>query len=189
MSSDISQNSSSGANPLALLQKLEADSIGDRAISLEQQYTEVWRGFVFELDDLHLVVPFDGGYEIIPCGPVIPLPLTRDWVKGMTNIRGEIFTVVDIGGFLGREPLRTLRDTNLFLLPDQRLRSALVLKSKISLRTFVKDLPQIAPNELDQELAPYLNTVVTSEDGSQKWGVLNLQKIMKTEEFTKIGMV
>ena len=189
MSSDISQNSLSEANPLSLLQKLEADSIGDRAISLEQQYTEVWRGFVFELDNHQLVVPFDGGYEIIPCGPVIPLPLTKNWVRGMTNIRGEIFTVVDIGGFLGREPLKSLRDTNLFLLPDQRLRSALVLKSKISLRTFVKDLPQVAPDEFDPELAPYLNTVVTSEDGSQKWGVLNLQEIMRAEDFTKIGMV
>ena len=189
MSSDISQSSMSDPNPLALLQRLETESIGDRAISLEQQYTEVWRGFVFELDDLQLVVPFDGGYEIIPCGPVIPLPLTKDWVRGMTNIRGEIYTVVDIGGFLGMEPLRTLRDTNLFLLPDQRLRSALVIRSKISLRTFVKDLPQIAPDSLDADLAPYLNTVVTSEDGTQKWGVLNLQAVMKNEEFTKIGIV
>ena len=189
MSSDTSQNSLSEQNPLDLLQKLEAETIGDRAISLEQQYTEVWRGFVFELDDFQLVVPFDGGYEIIPCGPVIPLPLTKDWVRGMTNIRGEIYTVVDIGNFLGREALKTLRDTNLFLLPDQKLRSALVIRSKISLRTFVKDLPQIAPDQLDIALAPYLNTVITSEDGSQKWGVLNLQKIMMNDDFTKIGVV
>ena len=43
--------------------------------------------------------------EIAGLGPVLPVPHTRPWLLGVVNLRGGVFTVVDLARFLGlREP-------------------------------------------------------------------------------------
>jgi twitching motility protein PilI len=39
--------------------------------------------------------------EIFSVGKVLPVPRTRDWVMGVSNLRGGLHAVVDLGAFLG----------------------------------------------------------------------------------------
>ena len=39
--------------------------------------------------------------EIVPVGPITPVPLTRDWYLGLTNIRGNLLGVIDIARYQG----------------------------------------------------------------------------------------
>ncbi|MEM7196495.1 MAG: chemotaxis protein CheW [Pseudomonadota bacterium] len=174
-------------SPHDLLLHLEESSIGERAISLEQQYAEVWRGFVFSLGDLDVIVPFDGGYEILPCGELISLPLAQSWARGMINIRGEIYTVADLSGYLGLEPVRNFREANLLLMPDATLQCALLLDSKISLRSFSQDLPQGVADDVQFPRPDLLLAVVFSEDRMHKWAVLNLPSLLQESRFRNIG--
>ena len=49
-----------------------------------------------------LLVDLAEAGEIIALPPVIvPVPLTRDWFLGVTNVRGSLFTVVDLRRFAG----------------------------------------------------------------------------------------
>ncbi|MDH4391391.1 MAG: chemotaxis protein CheW [Aquabacterium sp.] len=39
--------------------------------------------------------------EIVDLGPVQPVPHTQPWLAGVVNLRGGVFTVVDLAHFLG----------------------------------------------------------------------------------------
>ncbi len=39
--------------------------------------------------------------EIFDLGPLLPVPHTRPWLAGVVNLRGGVFTVVDLARFLG----------------------------------------------------------------------------------------
>ena len=76
---------------------------------------ETWRGFCFNVSGLNIVFPFMGGYEILPDKEIQNIPWTTDWVRGVTNVRGEIYTVVDFAAFLGLPPVVSIRRSTLFL--------------------------------------------------------------------------
>ncbi|NMG29193.1 chemotaxis protein CheW [Aromatoleum evansii] len=37
--------------------------------------------------------------EILPAPPLAPVPLTHDWFRGLANVRGTLFSVVDFSAF------------------------------------------------------------------------------------------
>lgn len=39
--------------------------------------------------------------EIFELGPLLPVPHTQPWLAGVVNLRGGVFTVVDLARFLG----------------------------------------------------------------------------------------
>lgn len=39
--------------------------------------------------------------EIFDLGPLLPVPHTQPWLAGVVNLRGGVFTVVDLARFLG----------------------------------------------------------------------------------------
>ncbi|MGH2362725.1 MAG: chemotaxis protein CheW, partial [bacterium] len=73
--------------------------------------------------------------EIIPVPPVTPVPLTRPWFKGMTNIRGNLYCVVDFSAFLGGAPAPITDQSRLLLIGGRfRTGSALLIDRSLGLR-------------------------------------------------------
>lgn len=50
------------------------------------------------------LLPLDQAGEIFPPGPILPLPHAQPWFLGVTNLRGGLHGVVDLGAFLGLRP-------------------------------------------------------------------------------------
>ena len=48
-----------------------------------------------QVDDEAWLVDLREAGEVIPVPPITPLPLTRPWFKGLANIRGNLYSVVD----------------------------------------------------------------------------------------------
>jgi len=172
-------------SPLELFQQLESDSQGNQLLEEQEDAAETWRGFVFNLENLTLVAPFVGEFEIISCKEVFPLPMAKSWIKGMTNIRGEIYSVVDFSEFMGKKPVRTIKGCNLLLLPDRLLKSALLIDSQVRLQSFASNLNTADVEILGPGVAPYLSTVLV--DGEKLFGVLDIQALMDSDRFSNIG--
>lgn len=171
--------------PLQLLRQLESQSQGNAVLGEEPSFIESWRGFTFAIDELNMAIPFMGQYEIFPCGECWPLPMAKPWVRGMTNIRGEVYTVVDFAHFIGRRPVNVAMGNNLLVLSAGRLKSALLLKNKISLRAFDHDIPRGDVNDIEPDLRPYLNAFLI--EGLKRWCVLDMRVLANSESFSNIG--
>ena len=172
-------------SPVELFRLLESDNLGNQLLEEPEDAAEVWRGFVFKVEDLTLVAPFVGEFEIIPCKEIFPLPLAKSWIKGMTNIRGEIYSVVDFSEFIGKKPVRTTRGCNLILLPDRLLKSALMINSQVRLQSFGSNMTTANIGTLGPGLVPYLSTVLV--DGDQHYGVLDIQALIESDQFSSIA--
>ena len=173
------------ANPLDLLRQLESESLGNQLDDAERERGDQWQGFVFDVDGHRMVLPFVGEFEIYPCGELAPIPMAKSWVRGIANVRGEIYTVVDLPEFLGCNPIRSPRGGNLILLPDPRLRSALLVMGRVGLRSFPEDLPEGQVDGFPARLTPYLKNVVI--DGDENWGVIDIEVLSYSEEFVNIS--
>lgn len=53
------------------------------------------RHVVFEIGDQQFGLPLTGVLEIDRCGQVTTLPRTPNWLRGVTNLRGQILSVTD----------------------------------------------------------------------------------------------
>ena len=39
--------------------------------------------------------------EVIPVPPTVPVPLTQPWFRGVANVRGNLYSMVDFSAFQG----------------------------------------------------------------------------------------
>src|SRR5215510_1790721 len=69
--------------------------------------------------------------EVIPVPPIAPVPLTRPWFRGLANIRGNLYSVVDLSGFQGGDPTPQTPDSRLLLVAERYNTSAALLVSRM----------------------------------------------------------
>ncbi|MCB1939007.1 MAG: chemotaxis protein CheW [Rhodocyclaceae bacterium] len=51
--------------------------------------------------DAHWLVDLADAGEILPVPPLAAVPLTRHWFRGLANVRGTLYGVVDLSAFCG----------------------------------------------------------------------------------------
>jgi twitching motility protein PilI len=73
--------------------------------------------------------------EILPLTALTAVPLTRPWFRGLANIRGTLYAVVDFASFQGAEPVALLPEARL-LFANSRFgfQSALLVNRALGLR-------------------------------------------------------
>src|SRR5688500_2167664 len=73
--------------------------------------------------------------EVIPVPQITPVAQTRPWFKGVANVRGNLYSVVDFPAFLGGKGV-TLGEQSRLLLIAQRYRAgaALLIDGSLGLR-------------------------------------------------------
>ena len=177
----------SASSPLELLEQLLSSSQGNQLGDAEDTGADQWRAFIFHIGEADIAVPAQGEFEIVPVQDVVPVPLSKPWVRGMTNVRGDIYTVIDFSEFIGGSRTRVASGNNLFLLPDKVLKSALLIDGRVSLKSFSVDAPLGSKYNLPELLRPYVSSVIRSDE--KLWGVLDVERLCSSQEFSRIGRV
>lgn len=73
--------------------------------------------------------------EIVPLTQITPVPLTKPWFRGLANVRGTLYTVVDFAAFQGAEPVALLPDARLLFANGRfGFQSALLVDRALGLR-------------------------------------------------------
>ena len=172
--------------PMTLLQQLEDAGRHEKAGALGRG-AGVWRGFAFSIEALNLVVPLAEGLRVVPCRAVspLPVPLSREWVRGIILVDGEIYTVIDFARFIGRRPVASNADASLLLMTGEEFNSALLLDSRISLKTFSEPQPEPETADIDPAVEPFVSASLV--DGAQTWGVLDIKALMNSGHFIGLG--
>jgi len=120
--------------------------------------------------------------EVIPVPAIAPVPLTRPWFKGMANIRGKLYSVVDFPAFLGRAPV-TVGDQSRLLLVGERFRlaAALLIDRSLGLR----NPAQLRPR--GGEIAQWARAEYADNDGKE-WKELDLPDLVQHPDFLSVGL-
>ena len=121
--------------------------------------------------------------EIIRVPPVTPVPLTHPWFKGMTSIRGKLYSVVDFSAFLGGAPV-SITDQSRLLLIGERFRTgaALLVDRSLGLRS---------PAELKERSGasvaqPWVKAEFNDPDGGG-WKELDISTLVHHPDFLGVA--
>jgi twitching motility protein PilI len=137
--------------------------------------------------DERLLVELAEAGEILPMpASIVPVPLTRDWFLGVTNIRGSLFTVVDLRRFSGGSATDIGKESRLLSLsPSLGFNVTLVISRMLGLRntSSMTPLDEASPAPA---AAPWIGTAFADADG-EVWREFSPSKLVAAPEFLVVG--
>ncbi|MGE5465552.1 MAG: chemotaxis protein CheW [Methanocella sp.] len=72
--------------------------------------------------------------EVIPVPAILPVPLMRQWFRGVANVRGKLCSVIDFSAFTGREPIALDQRSRLLLIGEHyRMNAGLLVEAVLGL--------------------------------------------------------
>ena len=134
-----------------------------------------------------LLVELAEAGEIVAMPPVIvPVPLTRDWFLGVTNVRGSLFTVVDLRRFAGDGVTEIGKETRLLsLAPSLGFNVTLVVSRMLGLRN-TASMTAVGNSTPMHAGANWLGNSFADADG-HIWRELSLSRLIATPDFLMVG--
>ena len=133
-------------------------------------------------DDTWLVELFDAG-EVIPVPPITSVPLTRPWFKGVTNIRGNLYSVVDFSAFLGGAAVRIGEEARLLVVSERfRAASALLIDRSLGLRNSA----QLRQRPASGAGHPWVKAEYTDSNG-RAWKELDMPQLVRHPDFLSVA--
>ena len=134
-----------------------------------------------------LLVELAEAGEIVALPPVIvPVPLTRDWFLGVTNVRGSLFTVVDLRRFAGDGATEIGKETRLLsLAPSLGFNVTILVNRMLGLRN-TASMSATVNSSPGSASAGWLGRSYADAEG-HIWRELSLSRLVATPEFLMVG--
>lgn len=125
--------------------------------------------------------------EIVSAGLLTEVPLTRDWYVGLSNIRGNLTSVVDLSRFQGKES--TVLDPTCRIIafaPGLAFNSALLVTQVLGLRN-IAEMDEVASDTQKTGHRAWLQRQFRDRDG-HIWRELSLAALVQDQDFLHIGL-
>jgi twitching motility protein PilI len=155
-----------------LAERLREAGAGRMASKLGMQLgTETW------------LVDLGEAGEVIPVPAVTPVPLTKPWFKGVANVRGNLYSVIDFPAFLGVGAVAVSEHSRLLLLGERfRTSAALLIDRSLGLR----NPEQLTPRDKQGEAPDWLRAEFGDADG-KSWKELDVPQLVRHAEFLSVS--
>jgi|GEM_PF-2927794 len=111
---------------------------------------------------------------------VIMVPNTPQWMLGIANMRGEIISIVDLMGFLGKDQENIKRTSRMIIAQtkDRQLMVGLVVDSINGIKYFPTDEILSLQQKASGQAAAYLNGAFAHEDTTV--AILDFEKLLQS---------
>jgi len=121
--------------------------------------------------------------ELIPVPPITAVPLTRPWFRGVVNVRGNLYNVVDLPAFFGGAPVVPGERTRLLLLAERFLmRSALLVDRSLGLL----DARELSPHGEAPSASPWIRGL-HADQGGRIWRELDVRQLVQHAAFLGVA--
>lgn len=130
--------------------------------------------------------------EIVPVpDPIAPVPLTRDWLLGLVNLRGALYTVVDLQRYAQLGRTDTGKESRLLALASRlNFNAAILVTRMLGLRNVASMRIDDDPSAVDT-FGPggrpeWVGRTLVDADG-QRWFELDLARLAAGDAFLLVG--
>ena len=115
--------------------------------------------------------------------PTVPVPRTHSWFRGVANVRGNLYSIIDFAAFQGRDPISPGMERRVILVSDRLVAGAGLLVSRmLGLRN--PEQFNAAPRPADAP--PWVGAAYTDAGGT-RWLELDLPKLAREQRFLEVG--
>lgn len=135
-------------------------------------------------DDRYLVDLAEAG-EIVPIPEnMTPVPLSRDWLRGLVNLRGVLYAVSDLGRFQGGAATSLSRESRLLAVASRLNFNAAILVTRMLGLHNVTSMQETAL--LQSPNAPWKRRQLADSEG-RIWTELSLAQLVADERFLLVN--
>jgi twitching motility protein PilI len=169
--------------PFELLKELEKRSRSVAASSVAEAETgQEWVGVAFRMGGETFLVAREETREVLGYPAVVTrIPGTKNWVKGLANVRGALIPMLDLRQFLGSGATTPGRNTRIVVVNHRDIPAGLMVDEVLGFRRF-------AESEFNAEAPP---TVIRCDSylagafrrGGEVWPVLSLKSLVESQGF------
>ena len=121
--------------------------------------------------------------EVIPVPQVVPVPLTHSWFRGVANVRGNLYSVLDLSAFQGGEATHSGMERRVILVSDRLLPGAGLLVSRM---LGLRNPEQFTPAQRPATSPPWVAAAYTDAGGT-RWLELDLPALVREQRFLEVG--
>ena len=122
--------------------------------------------------------------EVTTVPPIANVPLTKAWFRGLANIRGNLYSIIDFAGYLGRGNASPASHNRLVLFGPRvgDLNAGIVVPRVLGLR----NLAELAPAAATTEAPGWYAQRWIDADGNA-WQEIDLAKLSREPAFLQVG--
>ena len=121
--------------------------------------------------------------EVIPVPPSVPVPLTHSWFRGVANIRGNLYSMVDFSAFQGGEAIAPGVERRVILISERLVGGAGLLVSRM---LGLRNPEQFTAAQRPQGGAAWVGGAYTDAGGT-RWLELDLPALVREQRFLEVG--
>ena len=122
--------------------------------------------------------------EVIPVPPTVVVPRTHSWFRGVANVRGNLYSVLDFGAFQGRDPIGSGMERRVILVSDRLVGgSGLLVSRMLGLRNH----EQFSAAARPADAPPWVGAAYTDAGGT-RWLELDLPALVREQRFLEVGV-
>jgi twitching motility protein PilI len=154
----------------------------ERRVHAEEQLKESgrWQYIRYRVADALFVTSIDEVSEILPPGKITPVPFTKPWIAGVSNIRGDVYVVTDFSYFLFDKPHVVNKKNKLIVLKGDS-HSALLVDEIIGMTDIRQDEINDDVGEADNDIRQLVDGIVTKDDN--KFFILAVKNLLSEAKF------
>jgi len=126
--------------------------------------------------------------EIVPVpDAIVPVPLTRDWLLGLVNLRGTLFTVVDLLRLSQAGTTEPGKESRLLALAARlNFNSSILVTRMLGLRNVASMNVVDEPAPAGQPRPEWIGRTMVDGEGN-RWSELSLARLAASNEFLMVG--
>lgn len=121
--------------------------------------------------------------EVIPMPALVPVPLTQPWFRGVANVRGNLYSIVDFSAFQGGEPASGGTERRVILVSDKLVGGAGLLVSRM---LGLRNPEHFTAAERPADAPGWLGAVFRDASGAA-WHELDLTRLARERRFLEVG--
>lgn len=116
--------------------------------------------------------------EVLSMPELTAVPLTRHWYCGVANVRGNIYSITDLGAFLNRgQTVHDAQSRVLLVGHKYNFNAGLLVSKVLGLR-----------NSTGWQQSEQDGDIYYRDDSGQQWQKLDIGQLLQQPEFIQIGV-
>ncbi|MBI4748479.1 MAG: chemotaxis protein CheW [Acidobacteria bacterium] len=140
------------------------------------------RYVVFSLAGSKYAIPITNVIEMGRIPPITAVPYLPEWVRGVTNLRGDILSMIELRAFFGLPPLEQSGAGRMLVVRSQPrgLTTGLIVDGVHGMRELDTDSLKPVTAAIDDQILRFLSGLSVEEDGLLI--VLDLESVLSSSE-------
>lgn len=173
-------------SPFALLVDIAKKSRSNaNELPQKSEVVTYWRGVGFMLAGQKFVAPMGEVGEILQTPRVTKVPGVRNWMLGVSNIRGRLVPILDLAGLLSVPSKASWKTRRVLVIGEGDQQNGLLVDAVLGMQQFPTHLmsQQI---QVEANYAPYVQAGF-ERDGAT-WPIFSFTDLSQADEFLQVAV-